>query len=264
MCASRGCGRGIDGNIEQLRGRELIEVKGLTKRYRRGYGRITRALKSLDLEVESGATVTVVGRNGAGKSTLFGVLAGLVQPDGGQVRLNGQPPAGFVRAHGIGLLPDRVRFPARRRVRDILVRLAILDGLSGRELAASVDHALEEVGLTDRVSERCGSLSRGLRQRLGIAQLLMRPRSILLLDEPLTGLDPVWRARFREILDRLSDGTIRRTIRLSSHELGEAARMTARVIVLDEGRIVDEFPTTTGSDALESRVLRVLSGGAMR
>lgn len=219
---------------------------------------------SLDLEVESGSTVAVVGRNGAGKSTLFGVLAGLVRPDGGRVRLNGQPPVRFVREHGIGLLPDRVRLPARRRVRETLVRLAILDGLAGRKLAASVDRALDEVGLTDRASERCGSLSRGMRQRLGIAQLLMRPRSILLLDEPLTGLDPVWRARFRDILDRLSDGSTRRTVLLSSHELGEAARMTARVIVLDQGRIVDDLSTTTCGERLESRVLHVLSGGAER
>ncbi len=242
----------------------MIEVKRLTKRYRRGTTRATCALESLDLEVESGSTVAVVGRNGAGKSTLFGVLAGLIRPDDGEVWLNGQRPVSFARTHGTGLLPDRVRFPARRRVREALVRLAILDGLSGRDLVASVDRVLDEVGLTDRASERCGALSHGLRQRLGIGQLLLRPRPILLLDEPLTGLDPVWRSRFREILDRLSGDSTGRTILLSSHELGEAARMTGRVIVLDDGRRVDEFSTTADPDALESRVLCALSGGAMR
>ena len=200
----------------------------------------------------------LLGPNGAGKSTLFAVLAGIVRPDSGRTLVHGLAPVAYVRSRGIGLLPDRVRLPARLTVREVLVRLAILDGYSGAAIPRSVDRALDHVGLRERASDRCDGLSHGLRQRVGIAQLLLRPREVLLLDEPLSGLDPVWRARFRELLEQLRRDSPGRTLLLSSHELGETARLTERVIVIDSGSVVDDFPTHGDSEALELRVLSVL------
>jgi ABC-2 type transport system ATP-binding protein len=236
----------------------MIELDGVTKSYRRGMRGGVTALYSLDLRVEQGTTMAVVGPNGAGKSTLFGIIAGLVRPDRGRVLIDGQPPVGWVRAHGIGLLPDHIRLPPQHSVGESLRRLAILDGCRGGEVATRVGRALEVTGLSGRAKARCGSLSHGLRQRLGIAQLLLRPRSVLLLDEPLSGLDPLWRARFREILADLRSGSQAMTLLISSHELGETARLVDEVAVIREGRLADRFDVGEDLRAFERRVLGVL------
>jgi ABC-2 type transport system ATP-binding protein len=236
----------------------LIELRGVSKTYRRRSRERIAALVEFDLRIEAGSTVAIVGTNGAGKSTLFGVLAGLIRPDGGHTIIHGLTPVRYARARGMGLLPDRVRLPARQTVREALTRLAILDGYSGSAIARSVDRVLDLAGLGERSADRCGGLSHGLRQRVGIAQLMLCPRDVVLLDEPLSGLDPVWRARFRELVEQLRRESSGRTLLLSSHELGEAARLTERVIVIDSGSVVDDSPTGGDSEALERRVLGVL------
>lgn len=236
----------------------MIELSDVTLTYRSHTRHRLGALVSLNLRIEAGSTVAVVGPNGAGKSTLFAVLAGLIRPDSGRALVHGLSPRTYVRSRGIGLLPDRVRLPCRLTVREALVRLAILDGCTGSEVPRSVDRVLDLVGLRARAFERCGCLSHGMRQRVGIAQLLLRPREVLLLDEPLSGLDPVWRARFRELYGQLRDDSPGRTLLLSSHELGETARLTERVVVIESGRVVDDFPTCGDPGALEQRVLKVL------
>lgn len=236
----------------------MIELRGVTKRYGRGFRRGVMALDSLDLRLESGTTVAIVGRNGAGKSTLFGVLAGLVRPDRGSVRIEGRTPGAWIRTEGIGFLPDRIRFPARRPVAETLARLSILDGCPVRKVATRVDRALEVTGLLESRNSRCGNLSSGMRQRLGLAQLLLMPRSVLLLDEPLAGLDPLWRARFRSLISRLRDADPEMTILVSSHELGEVARIADRIAVIRSGRVVDTLEVGDDSGEMERRVLRIL------
>jgi ABC-2 type transport system ATP-binding protein len=244
--------------------KRLIELSDVSKTYRRLNRKGINALAGLDLRIAAGSTVAVVGPNGAGKSTLFGVLAGLIRPDRGRTLVHGMAPVAYVRSRGVGLLPDRVRLPDRLTVRETLVRLAILDGCSGAAIRLSVDRVLDLAGLGDRAADRCVGLSHGLRQRVGIAQLLLRPREVLLLDEPLSGLDPVWRARFRELFEQLHRDSSGRTLLLSSHELGETARLTERVVVIAAGRVVDDFPTRGDSEALERRVIRVLQQAAER
>jgi len=239
----------------------MIELHGVTRRYRRGVRDGVTALSSLDLCLEKGTTLAVVGPNGAGKSTLFGIIAGLIRPDRGRVLIDGQPPVSWVRAYGIGLLPDRIRLPQRLTVGESLRRLAILDGCARDEIATRVGRALEITGLETRAKARCGSLSHGLRQRLGIAQLLLQPRSVLLLDEPLSGLDPLWRARFREILTRLRCEWPEMTVLISSHELGETARLVDEIAVIREGRLADRFVVNYDVRAFERRVLDILETG---
>ena len=236
----------------------MIEISSVTKRYGRGFRRRVTALDSLDLELEGGKTVALVGPNGAGKSTLFGVLAGLVRPDGGSVRIEGRTPADWIRADGIGFLPDRIRFANRRPVAEELGRLAILDGCPVREISSRVDHALEATGLRERRKSTCGSLSNGMRQRLGLAQLLLRPRSVLLLDEPMAGLDPLWRSRFRSLLSGLRAADPDMTVLISSHELGEMARIADRVAVIQAGRVAGTLEIDGDSTSMERRVLEIL------
>jgi len=248
-------GQPLDQYVTRKR---LIELSGVSKTYRRRNRQRINALAGLDLRIAAGSTVAFVGPNGAGKSTLFGVLAGLIRPDRGRTLVHGVAPVAYVCSRGVGMLPDRVRLPDRLTVRETLVRLAILDGCSGDAIPRSVDRVLDLAGLGDRAGDRCVGLSHGLRQRVGIAQLLLRPREVLLLDEPLSGLDPVWRARFRELFEQLRRESSGRTLLLSSHELGETARLTERVVVIDAGRVIDDFPTRGDSEALERRVLSAL------
>lgn len=240
----------------------MIELTGVTKRYRRGMRDRVTALDALDLRVTKGATLAVIGPNGSGKSTLFRVVAGLARPDDGSVLIDGKRPVTWIRAHGMGLLPDRVGLPDGHSVREALHRLAILDGCAGSEIRTRVGRALDSTGLADRAGAKCGSLSRGLRQRVGIAQLLLRPRPLVLLDEPLSGLDPVWRSRFREILGQLRTVSPDTTVLFSSHELPEAARFADHVAVIQQGRLVDEFVADEDVEALERRVLGLLATGA--
>ncbi len=242
----------------------MIELTRVTKRYRRGMRRWTAALDSLDLQVEGGTTVAVVGPNGAGKSTLFGVLAGLIRPDSGSVRIEGRTPRDRARTEGIGLLPDRVRFPEGLRVAEVLRRLAILDACPIRSISSRVDYALETTGLDGHRDSRCGSLSHGMRKRLGLAQLLLNPRSVLLLDEPLAGLDPLWRARFRELLPRLRSADPGVTILVSSHELGEVARIADRVTVIHRGRVAGSLEIDGDPAAMERSVLGILERDGIR
>ena len=236
----------------------MIELQDVTRRYRRGARDRVTALSSLDLRVARGRTLGVVGPNGAGKSTLFGIIAGLVRPDHGRVLIDGEPALSWVRTHGIGLLPDRIRLPERHSIDESLRRLAILDGCARGEVAARVGRALEITGLSAQAKTRCGSLSHGLRQRVGIAQLLLRPRAVILLDEPLSGLDPLWRARFREILALLRDASPGLTVLLSSHELNETARLVDQVAVIREGRLADHFDLREELADFERRVLNSL------
>jgi ABC-2 type transport system ATP-binding protein len=237
----------------------MIELHGVTRRYRRGARDRVTALSCLDLRVERGATLAVVGPNGAGKSTLFGIIAGLVRPDHGRVLIDGEPALRWVRTHGVGLLPDRIRLPERHTIHESLRRLAILDGCAGGEVGARIGSALEMTGLSAQAKTRCGSLSHGLRQRVGIAQLLLRPRAVILLDEPLSGLDPLWRARFREILALLRDASPGLTVLLSSHELHEVARLVDQVAVIREGRLADCFALHEDVADFERRVLSSLN-----
>jgi ABC-2 type transport system ATP-binding protein len=247
-----------------VRSEPFVELVAVEKRWRRPLRPDGVALAGLSLEVAPGERVLLAGPNGAGKSTLLAVVAGLVRPDAGLVRVGGLAPASYARVRGVGWLADGAPFPPELTVRETLVRLALLDGLSGRVLRRRVGAALDRVGLAERRAERAGSLSRGLRKRLGVAALLLRPRALLLLDEPLAGLDPAWRVELRSILDELCRSDPSRALLLASHELGEAARMVRRVAVVAGGRTVDDLPADVDPRELEQRVLAAIRGASTR
>ena len=218
----------------------MIRIDNVTKRFQRlalrADARAVTALADVSLEIPAGELWGVVGPNGAGKTTLFGVLLGFLFPTDGDVEIAGLEPRAYVRRHGASYLPERFRAPDSWTVRGSLRALARLEKL-GRDADRRADEAIERFDLAAHASKRVGALSRGLLQRLGLAQALLARRDLVVLDEPGDGLDPLWRIRFRELLDELKrDG---RTVLLASHDLPEVERHADAVALLDGGRVRD-------------------------
>ena len=194
----------------------------------------TVALAGLDLRVEPGEHVGLLGPNGAGKSTLAKIACGLVRADAGEVLVGGRP-AGSRRARaGVGYLAELFRFPDWLAVEELLALHQRLAGSAGG--VGERDDLLALVGLADARDRRVGGLSKGMQQRLGIAQALVGAPSLVLLDEPTSALDPIGRRAVRGILEELRRrGT---AVVLSSHVLTEVEHTCDRVAMVRGGRVV--------------------------
>jgi len=209
----------------------LISVSHLT----RTFGSL-RALDDVSFEVAKGEVVGFLGPNGAGKTTAMRVLTGYLPASSGTVRV-----AGFdvlresleVRRR-IGYLPESVPLYREHRVVEMLEFQARLHAIPRRERASRIDEALEQVGLTDRRRDLVGNLSRGLRQRAGLAVALLPRPEVLILDEPTSGLDPIQRLEVRGLIQALRS---RHTVLLSSHILPEIEAVCPRVVIVHKGRI---------------------------
>lgn len=210
-----------------------VSVKDVTKRYG---GRVD-ALRALSFTLNEGETVALVGHNGAGKTTLIKLLLGLIRPTSGEVRVLGEDPAegDFGVRRALGYLPESVSFHMALTGRETLSFYARLKQVD----AKCADELFERVGLEAAAVDRpIRTYSKGMRQRLGLAQALLGTPRVLLLDEPTSGLDPALRRRFYGLIDDLrASGT---TVLLSSHALGELEDRTGRVIIVNRGlRIAD-------------------------
>ena len=215
-----------------------IEVRGLSKTYRRGRRPPEKALDGLDLLVESGGVHGFLGPNGSGKTTTIRVLLGLARADRGEVRVLGLE------------VPDRLP-DVVGSVGALVENPLFLPGMSGRAqlqlLARSVgvprtrvEEVLELVRLRDRADDRVKAYSLGMRQRLGIAAALLKEPRLLVLDEPSNGLDPAGMKEMRDLVREL--GTGGRTVFLSSHLLGEVQQVCDRVSILSRGRCLVQGP----------------------
>ncbi len=213
----------------------MIRTHALGKAYG-SRARAVTALRDVSLELTPGVW-GVVGPNGAGKTTLLGLILGFLHPSEGTVRIDGRSPRRYLREHGAAYLPERFRLPPAWPVRTALRSLARLDGLSPGTAPARVDAAIERMGLESHADRPVGALSRGLNQRVGLAQALVTDRPLVVLDEPTEGLDPLWRIRFREAVEELR--TPDRVVLLASHDLAEVERLADRVILLDDGQVTD-------------------------
>jgi len=183
------------------------------------------ALRGVDLEVGAGEVVAVIGPNGAGKTTLLSILAGISEPDSGEVTHSGS---------GVGWVPQQAALYRRLTVSENLMLFARLQGHDDPE--ARVDEMLALTGLADRSGDQVGTLSGGNQQRVNIAVGLMARPDVLLLDEPSVGLDPGQRARLWEfILGLVGTGT---AVLFSTHDIQEAERYARRILVVSEGRTV--------------------------
>jgi len=210
----------------------MIFVKGLTK----SYG-TAAAIRNLSFSVERGEIVGFLGPNGAGKSTTMRILCGYLPADSGEVTI-----AGFdifsqsIRARSrIGYLPENVPLYPEMRVVEYLGYRASLKGVPSRRVPEKVDDALELCGLVHVQRQIIGTLSKGYRQRVGLADALVNEPDILILDEPTIGLDPNQIREVRSLIKRLA---ARHTILLSSHILSEVEMTCSRLLILNRGRIV--------------------------
>jgi ABC-2 type transport system ATP-binding protein len=203
----------------------VIATHDLTKRY----GGIL-ALDRLALEIPEGAVFGLLGPNGSGKSTLVRLLMGFIFPDAGRLDRGGLAP------WRIGYLPERPYFPPRSPVGEYLRTVGSLSGLHGQALARSVESRLAQVGLAQTAGWRVGALSKGMLQRLALAAALIHDPPVLVLDEPMEGLDPLWQKALRDIIWSLhQQGS---TILVSTHRLGDIAALCTHAGILNRGRLV--------------------------
>jgi len=201
-----------------------------------------RALDALDLEVPAGSTYALLGTNGAGKTTFLRLVAGILLPTAGVLRVGGLSPAeepARVQAR-IGYVMETSRLYPELRVRGCLRFLAGARGLAGAAREAAVERALERFELGAVAKRLVGNLSKGYQQRVSLAQAFLHDPPLVIVDEPTGGLDPVQQ---REVQERLRELRGERTILLCTHDLGEARSLADRVAVLHAGRLVAEGPT---------------------
>ena len=234
-----------------------IELRGLSKRFGE-----TLALDGVDLVVQPGVVFGFLGRNGAGKTTALRILSGLARPTSGTAQVLGHdvthaPDA--VRAR-IGFLPDVPGFYPWMTAREYLEFAGRLFGLDQPTLDARAGTLLEMAGLAS-VTTRVGGFSRGMKQRLGIAQALINAPSVLMLDEPTSALDPIGR---REVLEMVASLRGRTTVFFSTHILADVERVCDAVAILERGRIVAsaEISELTARASADRLIVEVDSNGA--
>jgi ABC-2 type transport system ATP-binding protein len=216
-----------------------IETEQLTKVYRSRFRkREVRAVDGISLRIRPGATFGLLGPNGAGKTTFVKMLLSAVQPTSGTAQLFGQD-ARLPRARaGVGYLPENHRFPTYFTGGGMLDFYAALSGMPGKARRQRRRELLELVGLERWEDTRIGKYSKGMLQRLGLAQALMHSPQLLVLDEPSDGVDPVGRIQIREILKGLEQQGV--TIFINSHLLVEVELFCRDVAILHRGRVAAE------------------------
>lgn len=204
-----------------------IVLEGVTKRYARG----VEAVRDVSFALAAGEMTALVGHNGAGKTTLMKLILGLIRPTAGALRVLGEDPVtgAFAVRRAVGFLPESVSFNPALTGRETLAFYARLK----RGSPAEVDALLERIGLASAADRRIGGYSKGMRQRLGLAQALLGEPRILLFDEPTTGLDPALRQSFYQIAEELRARGA--TILLSSHALAELGDKAERVVIMHQG-----------------------------
>jgi len=227
-----------------------LELKHVT----RWYGDVL-ALDGVDLRIGPGVT-GLLGPNGAGKSTLIRLLVGLAAPDDGEVLLDGRPIRNDVATLArIGYVPDGEGLHEELSARRFLQQQALLRGFTAQSAALRVDQCLRRVGLHDAADARAGSYSKGMRQRMKLAAALLHDPDLLVLDEPLNGLDPVMRRGFIRVIRELGDEGV--TVLVSSHVLHEVERMTDQVVLLHHGQVLAEGAVGHIRDLLEAQARRI-------
>jgi len=216
----------------------IIETDELTKAYN---GQV--AVDRLTLRISEGEVFGFLGPNGAGKTTTLLMLLGLTEPTGGTARvMNVDPTREPVRVKGlIGYLQENMGFYGDLNARQMLDFVAELNGLPGNAARSRIDEALAKVGLVDESKKKISAYSRGMRQRLGIAELLIKDPKVVFLDEPTLGLDPDATNRMIELIEALCREK-KMTVLLSSHMLHLVQKICHRVGIMIKGRMVAQGP----------------------
>jgi ABC-2 type transport system ATP-binding protein len=237
----------------------MLVMSGIEK----AYG-AWRALAGVSLSVAAGEAVLLVGRNGAGKTTLLRIATGFLDADAGEVsidslRIDRDRDRAAAQAK-LGYLPEQAPAPVELTVRDHLRLRARQKGLSAVGARAAVDRVLEEAAIEAEAARPIGTLSKGYRQRVGLADALLGDPPLLVLDEPTSGMDPI---QTRQLCDHLIAAAKKRAVLVSSHAVADLEPLAGRVVVLRKGVVVAdaapaELCAQTGKTKLEDAVIALL------
>ena len=230
----------------------VIETFALEKSYSIGFWRKRQVsgLKPLNLAVEAGEVFGYLGPNGAGKTTTLKLLMGIIFPTGGSARILGMDIADARMKSQIGFLPEQPYFYDYLTATELLDYYAQLSGVPGRERARRVQEMLGRVGMTQSARTQLRKLSKGMLQRVGIAQAILHDPKVVFLDEPMSGLDPLGRREVRDLIQSLKEEG--KTVFFSTHILSDAEALCDRVAILHKGELqgvgrVDDLTARTQS-----------------
>jgi ABC-2 type transport system ATP-binding protein len=242
--------------VADFTGQVAISVSGARKVYPSFGGHPKVAVEDVSFAVSPGTIHGLLGPNGAGKTTTLKMLLGLVRPTGGTFEILGVPSQRAGAKRQLGFLPEQPYFSPQLSAAQAMLLYGRLSGVDGRTLKAQLSDRLSRVGLDGRESTVLSKFSRGMLQRLGIAQALIADPRVAILDEPASGLDPVGQRDIRNLmLDLRASGT---TVLLSSHQLSEVEAVCDEVTILSHGRVaakghIDDLLNTAGQVSVRAR-----------
>lgn len=214
----------------------MIEAKSVSKQF----GQFS-ALSEITFKLNKGEVVGFLGRNGAGKTTLMRILTTFLSPSTGEVIVGGisNKKDSLALRRKIGYLPEHLPLYNNMSVKDYLTFAAQIKDINPKEIAQAVDRATRECQLTEVLNKSISLLSKGYKQRIGIAQAIIHKPEVLILDEPTNGLDPIQIKKVRELIKNLQQQT---TIIISTHILTEVSQLSQRLLILKKGRIIVDGP----------------------
>ena len=210
----------------------VLELEGIRKVYRGG----VEALAGINLKVPRGCIYGLLGPNGAGKSTLVKILTTLIRRSGGSGTMLGKPIGDRGALQRIGLLPEHARFPDYLTGRQVIMYSAGMSGVNAALANTRADGLLERTGMSAAANDRISTYSKGMKQRIGLAQALVNDPELLILDEPTDGVDPEGRIEIRKLVGEMREEG--RTVLVNSHLLGEMEQMADEVAIIARGRVV--------------------------
>ncbi|MCB9916215.1 MAG: ABC transporter ATP-binding protein [Planctomycetes bacterium] len=240
----------------------ILTVRGLEKTFKSGlFGRKGfQALKGIDLEVGRGQVFGLLGPNGAGKTTMVKILLDLVRGWRGEARVFGLPPSQAVTRRRVGYLPEAHRMPYYLTGWQVMVLFGMLAGRDRKSVEKRAAQLLDRVGMLKDCHRKVREYSKGMQQRLGLAQALVHDPELVFLDEPTDGVDPVGRKVIRQMVTELAErGT---TIFINSHLLNEVEMVCDRVVILNKGLILREGTIEELTPSVDATRFELLAPGA--
>lgn len=233
----------------------MIKAINLSKRF----GEV-EAVSQINLSIPEGKIVGLLGPNGAGKTTTMRMLAGCLRPSAGDIELKGNKisPTSPEFRNNLGYLPETPPLYPDLTVAEYLRFVARVRGIAGKELGERVEQVVELCFLSDVTSRLCGQLSKGYKQRVGLAQAIIHKPEFLILDEPTSGLDPAQIVDIRKLISSLASFS---TVLLSSHILPEVSATCSELIIINKGQVISSGSLENYKD-LEKDYLEIVSGGS--
>lgn len=216
----------------------IIECRNITKVFRTGLTNKLKAVDGVDLDVPEGSIFGILGPNGAGKTTLVKIILGLTPPTEGTVNMFGENIKNYRLRERIGYLPESPNLPPYLAGGQVMEMFGSLSGLSKETIRERSNELLAEVKMDQWAGKKTSTYSKGMIQRLGLAQAMISDPDIIFLDEPTDGVDPIGRTEIRQILLKLKERG--KTVFLNSHLMSETEMVCDRVAIMDKGKIVGE------------------------